>query len=217
MSDSGYTATEKTKILYEESLKDIRELTQRLEAVSVVVMKANRMADLQGERSRAAQRISSDVTAAQRHKSFVWAAGSMTVFGMTLFGAGMALGSVGFGVGFLAAIALGIGLVTGLVLCQVLVAGEQVALIHREENKTIQSKEVTEFVWTKDLFFRATQEVWPTIKIHSKEFTACHNVLFNNKSVSDAAKNEKMLPAAVERLLAKLKIWQKYHDNNLLN
>lgn len=200
MNRSGHTAEEQIKILYEDSLKDIRELTTRLETVGDLVAEANRVAVIESKRVVTAQLVSSDEATSDRQKTFVWAAGSMTIFGMALLGAGMALGSrVGLGVGFLAAISLGIGLVGGMVLCQVLIAGGQVLPFSFGKDKESQIKSVNDFAWTPATFLRAAQAVKPGLE--SRVAAACKHVLLDNKSVSTAAKMEKVFPNAVERAL----------------
>lgn len=200
MSSAGHTSLEQIKILYEDSLTDIKDLTARLEKVSLLVLESGRLAGLESKRVNVVQHVSSDAAAADRQKTFVWAAGSLAVFGMALLGAGMALGSrVGLGVGFLAAISLGIGLVGGMVLCQVLIAGEQVLPFSLGKDKEIQSKSVNDFAWTPATFMRAAQAVKPGLE--SRVAVACKHVLLDNKSISNAAKMEKVFPNAVERAL----------------
>lgn len=81
MGSSGHSETEKIKILYEDSLKDIRNLTTRLEEVALKVqsssVKINEVAD--------------DSAATERHTAFVkavaFAAGGVLFCGI-LFGGG---------------------------------------------------------------------------------------------------------------------------------
>lgn len=148
-----------------------------------------------------AQRIAGNTAAVERQRSFTWAAGSMTVFGMALFGAGMALDSrAGLGVGFLAAIALGVGLVSGLVLCQVLIASGQVLPIRAEKS---------DFIWTPSTWLRAAQEIRPALE--PKVAAASKHVLLGNKSVSNAAKMEKVFPAKVKIALQQFReLEEKY-------
>lgn len=163
-----------------------------LNAQAVLMAEKNQQALIR-DVGKIAQRIAGNTAAAERQKSFTWAAGSMTVFGIALFGAGMALGSqVGLGVGFLAAIALGVGLVSGLVLCQVLIAGGQVLPINRGTEKS-------DFIWTPSTWLRAVQEIRPALE--PKVAAASKHVLLDNKSVSNAAKMEKVFPNSVERAL----------------
>lgn len=194
MGDPGYTSTEKIKILYEDSLKDIRELTERLEAVSALVSESNRVADQDSRRVGVAQRVSSDVAAAERQKTFVWAAGSLAVLSMFIFGAGMAVGSQnGMGWGFLAALALGIGFIGGLVALQLLYAGGQVAEAFTGKD------DVGKFAWTPTTFIRAAEAIKPVLE--ARVAIACKHVLLDNKTVANAAKMEKILPKSVKMAL----------------
>lgn len=209
MGDSGYTSTEKTKILYEESLKDIRELTGRLEAVSSQVLEANRMADADSERVGAAQHVASDVAAAERQKTLVWAIGSLTVLSMFMFGTGMALGSqVGLGAGFLAAIALGIGLVGGMVLCQTLIAGDQVKVKEKTTGIKAVVKAESESRWTEAELMKVALNTRETA--NTRVLNACRDVLVNGNDMFASAQKAQLghqqIKNAVERLQERKKL-----------
>lgn len=164
-----------------------------LNAQAVLMAEQNQQALIR-DVGKIAQRIAGNTAAAERQKSFTWAAGSMTVFGMALFGAGMALGSrAGLWVGFLAAIALGVGLVSGLVLCRVLIASGQVT------EAFIGKDAVGKVAWTPTTFFSTAQAIKPGLE--ARVAIACRHVLLDNKSVAYAAKMEKVFPNAVERAL----------------
>lgn len=68
MGSSGYSETEKIKILYEESLKDIRELTARLENVSLEIQSSASIAHEVEELSKSALREASETFQALANK-----------------------------------------------------------------------------------------------------------------------------------------------------
>lgn len=81
MGSSGHSETEKIKILYEDSLKDIRNLTTRLEEVALKVQSSSVSID----------KVADDSAATERHTAFVKAvafASAGVLFCGLLFGGG---------------------------------------------------------------------------------------------------------------------------------
>lgn len=166
------------------------------------------LASMSSELIRVVKQNSGDSNAVERQKTLVWAIGSLTVLSMFMFGTGMALGSqVGLGAGFLAAFALGIGLVGGMVLCQTLIAGDQVLPVGLVRATASERKSVSDFVWTPEKIMLAGQEM----KIDARTLVACKNVLINKEDSIVAARKENLFPAQAERALIKLKEWKEKH------
>lgn len=86
---------------------------------------------LSEEIGKISKTVALESAAAERQKSFVWAAGSMTIFGAAMYAAGLVLGSQsagGMGWGYLTAISMAIGIASGLLLFQILSIGERLEI-----------------------------------------------------------------------------------------
>lgn len=123
----GHTAEEKLKILYEDSLMEIRELTSRLESIKLAVIALPGAADKEMKRAGAetisilatevakiAHRISDDSAVAERHKAFYWAAGLISCSSTIFFSAGAYLASRDFSLILVAGSSSLIGIVGGV-------------------------------------------------------------------------------------------------------
>lgn len=151
-----------------------------------------------------AQQIAGNTAAAERHKSFVWAAGSLTLLSMVMFVAGMALGSNnGMGWGFLSVLALGIGFLGGLVALKLLYAGGQVSQVSIVKDK--ESNSFNDEQWTETRRIRATK----ALGLEPRVAAACRQVLRGNKSVEDAARIENLLPQNVQKALLQFQQWSE--------
>ena len=125
----GHTAEEKIKILYEDSLLEIRELTSRLESIKLAVIALPGAADkemkragaetisiLAAEVAKIAHRISDDSAVAERHKAFYLAAGLLSFSSTVFFSAGIFLYSQSFSWVMLGGASLLIGIAGGMLL-----------------------------------------------------------------------------------------------------
>lgn len=164
------------------------------------------LASMSSELIRVVKQNSGDSNAVERQKTLVWAIGSLTVLSMFMFGTGMALGSqVGLGVGLLAAFALGIGLVGGMVLCQTLIAGEQVNVKAKTIGNKAGFKAESENKWTEAGLMKAALNTMETKDPHV--LAACRDVLVNGTDMFPAAQKAKIgyqdLKSAIENLQKK--------------
>lgn len=174
------------------------------------------LAEMSGELIRVVKQNSGDANAAERQKTFAWAAGSLVGLSMFMFGAGMALGSQnGMGWGFLTVLALGVGFIGGLVALQLLVAGGQVSLNQKIENQATQPEQTTQATrvgpanssWTMDEFNQGMKSVLP--KTNDKLAEACRYVLIRKMDIDEAASNVKIFPRMVRDAVYKLQEWKK--------
>lgn len=125
----GHTAEEKIKILYEDSLAEIRELTGRIELAKAAILSlpaaadkemkragAETIAGLAAEVAKIAHRISDDSAIAERHKAFYLAAGLLSFSSTVFFAAGIFVAAQKLSWVLLGGVSLLIGIVGGMSL-----------------------------------------------------------------------------------------------------
>jgi hypothetical protein len=157
--------------------------------------------------TRFERRMAGVVSAAERQKTFAWAAGSLVGLSMFMFGAGMALGSQnGMGWGFLTVLALGVGFIGGLVALQLLVAGGQLSTGSKSA-KSDSASGGSDSAWTLADFLQAMKETKATD--NHKVVQACQYVLVRKMGISEASEKERVPRAMVQKSILKLQNWKK--------
>lgn len=186
--------------------RQIEEQQEKSAEVVEMLLEAARLASEGRAHTAVYQRISSDSATSERQKTFVWAAGSLTMLSMFMFGAGMALGAkAGLGAVLLAAMSSGFGLIAGLVLFQVLVAGQQVSTGEVKAQKN-QNSSVNDDKWTETKILQAAR----AIGLEPKITAACQHVLLGTYTTAfQAAVREKVNPIHVKNALMKCEEWKQ--------
>ncbi len=148
-----------------------------------------------------AQQIAGDMAVDAQQKSFYIAAGVLTVFAGVFFGSGMALGQHDFGWILLSAMSIGIGVISGMLLCQAMIASEQTKTRKNESQRKIAA---THAAFSEADFQRVATTVQPPLGEQMR--TACRDVLFGGMDADAAASKNGFRGGEVAIAVAQLKI-----------
>lgn len=214
----GHTAEEKIKILYEDSLLEIRELTSRLESIKAAVIALPGAADkemkragaetisiLAAEVAKIAHRISDDAAVAERHKAFYLAAGLLSLSSTVFFGAGIFLGTLNFTWVMLGGVSLLLGIAGGMSL---LVALNGIDKKKEAVKSSTAASHTLEHLdppptWSQDEFKQFSSKL--DEKFSERTLHAAKEVLVFGKEALEASLDNKLMPGQLGRVLLKLR------------
>ena len=159
---------------------------------------------LSEEIGKISKTVALESAAAERQKSFVWAAGSMTIFGAAMYAAGLVLGSQsagGMGWGYLTAISMAIGIASGLLLFQILSIGERLEI--KTENGAIKKSSHlphSNKKWTEQEIRKTAK----SIEMYDPVTNACVPVMTGAMTLVEAAEKYGFQPKNLQEFINRI-------------
>ena len=156
---------------------------------------------LSSEVGRIAQRIADDASTENRQKSFYIAAAVLSGFSIFFFGSGMAIGNNNIGALAIAGICLGIGVISGMLLCHFMISSDHAK---DEFRKNQQEYSTLHMNFTEKEFQHVIENTQP--KLSSSMQAACYDVLLGGLDADKAATKHRLIGGKVAIEVARLKI-----------
>lgn len=188
----GHTSEEKIKILYEDSLADIRALTDKIESAAVKVAEvANSVGEKKALLTRSEKSLTEQIekikSAVDKTKTNSTTASSTSL--QTVVIAVMAFGA-GFGSQQLSVLAVvSVGIIVGILTCQ------SAFLFYKDSGlrQKLENPVKTHDLWTEAVFKRAAEG----IKLSTRTLAGCREILVEDASVGGAATRYQVLPKQI--------------------